>query len=264
MKPFHAYSSAAAVPTWRASLADSRWYPDNFAGWHEIADAVRGRDDVAADNFMLGAQLAFARRDPALPILDHPLNRKHGRAVQLALWGQGNATTMARWLVMEDGTVPLRDRLAHYQALCERFGDLPIDRVLDVDHGRKRFLLLDLARRGADCRAPALAWIDAPTAGAAVPRSFEVAGWAFKDGAGIARVDITLDGRVVAQARYGEPRPHVAAYWRTSRDPAHPNVGFHARVDADGFAPGEHWLGLALHGRDGSVEPWPEQRVLLH
>lgn len=258
-----AHAGIAAVPEWRARLADSRWYPDNFAGWHEIAEATRGLDGLAADNFMLGAQLAFARREAGLPILDHPLNRKHGRAVQLALWGQGGAVAAARWLVMEDSAVTLRERLAHYHALCERLGDLPIERVVEVDHGRKRFLVLDLARRADTCRTPALAWIDAPAAGAQVPRVFDVSGWAFKDGAGIARVEITLDGRVVAQADYGQPRPHVAEYWRTSRDPAHPGVGFDARIEAGAFAPGEHWLGLVLHGRDGSVEPWSEQRVHL-
>ena len=91
----------------------------------------------------------------------------------------------------------------------------------------------------------------------------DVEGWAFKDGAGIARVEITLDGRVVAQAGYGQPRPHVAQFWRTSRDPAHPAVGFEARVDARTLAAGEHWLGLVLHGRDGSVEPWPEQPLRI-
>jgi 4-amino-4-deoxy-L-arabinose transferase-like glycosyltransferase len=258
-----AYAGVAALPAARAGLADSRWYPDNFAGWHEIAAATRGLDDLAADNFMLGAQLAFARRDAALPILDHPLNRKHGRAVQLALWGQGGESTDARWLVLEDTAVPLRDRLVHYQALCRRLGDLPVARVLDLDHGRKRFLVLDLARRGETCRTPALAWIDAPAAGSVAPRVFDLTGWAFKDGVGIARVEVTLDGHVVAQADYGAPRSNVAQYWRVSRDPAQPDVGFEARVDARAFAPGEHWLGLLLHGRDGSVEPWPEQRLRL-
>ena len=28
-------------------------------------------------------------------------------------------------------------------------------------------------------------------------------------------------------------------------------------------ARGVHWLGLRLHGRDGSVEDWPEQRIVV-
>jgi hypothetical protein len=98
---------------------------------------------------------------------------------------------------------------------------------------------------------------------ATVTRRFEVAGWAFKDGAGIARVEVLLDGAVVALADYGSAQPQVAAYWRMSSDPAHPDVGFRAKVDASALKPGTYWLGLRLHGRDGSIEDWPEQRVTL-
>lgn len=260
-----AYATVAATPTLRATLADSRWYPDNFAGWNEIAHATRGLEGVAADNFMLGAQLAFARGDPDLPILDHPLNRKHGRAVQLALWGQGEPAPppQTRWLVIEDSAIPLRERLAYRQQLCKHLGDLPLAQTFEIDHGRKRFLLVDLLRRDAPCVQPVLAWIDTPAPGAHVLRNFDVAGWAFKEGAGIARVEITLNGNLVAQANYGTARPHVAVYWGSSTDPAHPNVGFQARVDAARLAAGEHWLGLVLHGKDGSVERWPEQRMRI-
>ena len=83
------------------------------------------------------------------------------------------------------------------------------------------------------------------------------------NGAGIARVEVTLDGIVVAEADYGQSMPHVAAYWRISPDPAHPNVGFHARIDTGPLGAGRHWLGLVLHGRDGSVEPWAEQQIRI-
>jgi hypothetical protein len=36
-------------------------------------------------------------------------------------------------------------------------------------------------------------------------------------------------------------------------------VYFRARVE--GAPTGKHWLGLRLHGADGSVEDWPEQEV---
>ena len=98
-------------------------------------------------------------------------------------------------------------------------------------------------------------------AGATVDAGFEVAGWAFKDGVGLERVEITLDGKTVAEARYGLDSPGVARYWRISTDPNHPRVGFEATVDATASGPGAHWLGLRLHGRDGSVEAWPELRI---
>jgi hypothetical protein len=66
-----------------------------------------------------------------------------------------------------------------------------------------------------------------------------------------------------ARATYGRSMANVTAYWEGSTDPAHPGVGFDARVDAVRLAPGEHWLGLRLHGTDGSREDWPEQRVVI-
>lgn len=274
-----AWLGVAATPSLRAALADGRGYPDNFAGWREIAAAARERlarmppgTRLVADNFMLGAQLGFARGDADIAVLEHPLNARHGRAPQLALWGLVPDSLSERavptLLVVEDSARPLKARLQGYRDLCARTGALPPPEVLNVDTGRKRFLLFALDPAPAtdaveDCALPALAWIDAPARRARVPGRFEVAGWAFKDGVGLARVEITLDGRVVATARYGEAMPHVAEYWKISRDPNHPRVGFRARIDAGGVEPGRHHLGLILHGADGSVEPWPAQPITI-
>src|SRR3546814_2466364 len=72
----------------------SKWYPSNFAGWDSLADVVceglarmpEGARLVAG-NFKIGAELGFALGDAAITVLDHPLNRAHGRAPQLQLWG---------------------------------------------------------------------------------------------------------------------------------------------------------------------------------
>ena len=266
---------AFATPSLRARLAESSVYPDNFAGWTEVAAAVReARADappgtrVVADNFMLGAQLGFALDEPDLPVLDHPLDHKHGRAAQLQVWGlhrQGRADLGAgpTLLVVEDTARALKDRLAGYHELCRRLGSLPPPRVLNVDHGRKRFLLfrLDTPATSSRCELPALAWIDSPLRGQAVSGAVRVAGWALRDGGGIAAVEVTLDGVPRARAEYGASMPNVAAYWRISTDRNHPRVGFHADLDLSGVAPGTHWLGLRLHGSDGRVEDWPEQRI---
>ena len=75
---------------------------------------------------------------------------------------------------------------------------------------------------------------------------------------------MTLDGRVVAEADYGQENPGVARYWRISTDPNHPRVGWSATVSLDpSVRDGAHWLGLRLHGADGSVEAWPEQPVTI-
>lgn len=261
---------AMASPTWRATLSDSRWYPDNFAGWDSIATELRARNDTApllADDFMLGAQLAFALRQPHIAVLDHPLNHAHGRAAQLAAWGatpDANVLRTGAWtLVMEDSALPMRERLAHYHARCEDVGALPAPASINVDHGRKRFLVFPLAeaRPLSPCTTPAMSWIDTPAIGETVATTFDVQGWAFKDGVGLAHVEVLLDGVVVAQAGYGVPMPNVAAYWQGTTDPMHPNVGFVTRVG--GIALGEHWLALRLHGQDGSIEDGPAQRIVV-
>jgi hypothetical protein len=93
-------------------------------------------------------------------------------------------------------------------------------------------------------------------------------GWAFKEGVGLARIDVLLDGTPIAQARYGIARPEVVGFWRKwrdggSTDPQQPNVGFRAEIDLDQRAPGAYRIGLRLHGRDGSIEDWPERLVHL-
>lgn len=272
------YFIAVSVPSLRAHSADMKWYPSNFAGWDVLADEVaRLRADmpadtrIVADNFKIGAELGFMLDDPRFLVLDHPLNRAHGRAPQIELWGLA-ADARGAWrdrpllLVVGASDVSYRDLLERYHELCAIFGPLPPPAVLNVDHGRQRFLLFRFEQGVADtdrtCIAPAMAWIDVPLPGAAVERDFELGGWAFKEGVGVERVEVILDGAVVAEADYGLAMPGVAAYWRTSLDPGHPDVGFRARIALPGRLPsGQYWLGLRIHGADGSVEDWSEQRI---
>jgi 4-amino-4-deoxy-L-arabinose transferase-like glycosyltransferase len=267
------YYVLASVPALRAQAASRNFHPTNFAGWNELAEAVRARlasmppgTRLLAGNFKIGAELGFALGDADIAVLEHPLNAKHGRAPQLALWGLAHASRASLGhgpllLVASANDVAFRDLLAHYHALCAQVGPLPPPQVLNIDHGRQRFLLfaLDGAMRDGACTAPALAFVDAPASNATVASTFEVAGWAFKEGVGLRAVEILLDGRVVARARYGEANAGVADFWKTSTDPAHPHVYFRGRVE--GAAVGTHWLGLRLHGRDGSVEDWSEQKL---
>jgi 4-amino-4-deoxy-L-arabinose transferase-like glycosyltransferase len=153
------YTQMATVPSGRRLLADSTAYPDNFAGWTEIATMVRavpgvmdGRVELVADNFKLGAQLAFALRQPGLRVLDHRLNHKHGRAMQLGLWGQQASliepATKPRLLVVEDSAIPRRDRQAYYRALCEQSPHARLLHEVEVDDGTKGFALFVLDETG--------------------------------------------------------------------------------------------------------------------
>lgn len=279
------YYVAVSVPDLRARAAAEKWYPSNFAGWDELADAVRlergqmGPDArLVAGSFKIGAELGFALGDPRIPVLDHPLNIKHGRAPQLQLWNLA-AGPRESWpaqfgqawadapvlLVIASSDVQYKHLLERYHHLCGKLGPLPPPQVVNVDHGRQRFLLFRFDSSmptAGNCTAPAMAWIDSPVSGQRVARSFDIAGWAFKDGVGLERVEVTLDGKPVADVAYGASQPGTAAFWRISNDPNQPRVGFSGRLElgADVTA-GRHWLGLRLHGADGSVEAWPEQPI---
>lgn len=267
------YLAVVAQPAGRQWLAAGPAYADNFSGWDVAAAAARRElssmpagTRLVADNFMLGAQLSFALDRGDVAVLDHPLNQKHGRAVQLADWGL-LSPGRAEWgdapvlLVVEDTSRPLKLRLDGYRDLCRRTGGLPPPQVLNVDRGRKRFLLFRLPAPSAACSIPAMAWLESPAAGEAVSGRIDVSGWAFKEGVGVQRVLVTLDGRVVGEAEYGLRRPDVLDYWRMV--PGEDGVGLRARIDVSGHRGGQAWLGLVVQGRDGSVEAWPEQRIRI-
>ena len=270
------YYAAVSMPSLREQSAALKWYPSNFAGWDTLAAEVRERrarmpegTQIVAGNFKIGAELGFALGEPDIPVLEHPLNRAHGRAPQLRLWGLQREHLFERPTLLVAGAsdVEYKHLLQRYHVLCAQLGPLPKPHALNIDHGAQRYVLFEFdgkpAKAGAPCTTPAMAWIDAPVSGAQVGRTFDVAGWAFKDGIGLSAVEILLDGKMVAKAEYGLMNPGAAAYWKISTDPQHPKVGFRARVDAGKFAPGRHWLGLRLHGRDGSVEEWSEQPVTI-
>lgn len=267
---------ALAIPAHdglRERLIGTKAYPSNFADWRLLVEEVRRAlatlppgTRVVADNFKVGAQLGFALGDPRIAVLDHPLNHKHGRAPQLRLWGLEGEVQRPALLVVATDDVKLRDLLDRYHTLCRAVGPLPPPQVVSVDHGARRYLLFRLREpvSAAACVTPAIAHVSQPAPGARVPPRFEVTGWAIKDVVGVRGVTVTLDGRPVARARHGLRDEWPARFYRGRlRDPGQPAVGFRAEVDVSGVAPGRHWLGLWIHGGDGSLEPWAEQPIVI-
>lgn len=270
------YYLVLSIPALRERTASSKYYPYNFAGWNEVAARVRERHArmpagtlLLADNFKIGAELGFHLQRDDIRVLDHPLNHKHGRAPQLALWNLQTDSLPAQpsLLIVSSTDVKLKQLVAHYQSLCERLGPLPAPEVVNIDHGAQRFLLfaLDGQRRTGPCVAPAIAYFNQPRPGASVGRVFDVQGWALKEGVGVAQVVITLDGQPVAQAEYGQPDSWLVNqfYAGRPRDPHGANIGFRAQVQVPATMTGTHWLGMDIIGTDGSRERWAEQRVTI-
>lgn len=267
------YYLMASSSSLREQLAGDKYYPRNFAGWQPLAAAVREElqqmpegSRVLAGNFKVGAELGFQLGRGDIEVLPHPLNDKHGRTAQLAQWNlvHEGERDVPMLLVLSPSDQRFRDLLTRYHAICEQVGPLPPPRVVSNDHGFQRFLLIRLPAKRAQgaCVTPALAYLDSPANGEKVSGALAVKGWAFKEGVGLLRVEVLVDGRSIGDARYG--REHdIRSFWSDSNDPQHPRVGFDAEVDTMTLAPGRHWLGLRLHGRDGSVEQWQEQPFVV-
>jgi hypothetical protein len=269
-----------ALPGGGPRLARVGFYPEMFAGWNAAGAETRARlaamppdAVVVADDFILAAELEFALRG-AKPVisLDHPLNAKHGRALQLALWNRDEHALPAAMphpilLVANENALTLALREPWNRRQCALLPGLRATGELDIDGGRKRILFYrrDPSASGP-CDSPALASLDFPPPDATAAGVLDLRGWATQDGVGVARVEVLLDGRRVAIARYGTDEPGVRSQWPDSDDPQHPYVGFHARADLRDVAPGEHELALRVTGHDGRVRILENRklRVLAH
>ena len=168
-----AYLAAAATPRGTAALAGLKSFPEHFVGWSDAAGQTRAlleqprfTDSVlVADNFMLAAELDFTLGGTrAVYSLDHPLNAKHGRVAQLALWHRDEAGLRAlgphRLLLVAEPTARReRDRAAWMRSLCVRVDALAPVAALDLYDGRKRYRWFSgtipsrAASTGGDCAA---------------------------------------------------------------------------------------------------------------
>ena len=179
--------------------------------------------------------------------------------------GAGKTTLLEALLhaggaIQTAGTIERGNTVSDFDPMEKQRGHSIQASLVSIDHGDQRFLLFRLPAEKwhGPCVTPAMAWINTPQPGAVAAGVLDVQGWAFKDGAGLAGVDVLVDGKLAANADYGADYD-VTRFWKISTDPNHPKVGFSARVDAAGLKPGRHWLGLRLRGADGSVETWSEQ-----
>ena len=146
------YLASATTPSLAERLAGVKAFPEHFVGWNDATERTRdllahtSTDTVlVADNFMLAAELDFAfdgRR--AVYALDHPINLKHGRSPQLALWGRdeaglrsiGHRTVL---LIAEPTARRERERAEWMNTLCSRVADLSPVASMDPFGGRKKY-----------------------------------------------------------------------------------------------------------------------------
>lgn len=249
---------------------NSRAYPDNLLGWSEAAAAARemmvaaqGPAYLMADNFMLAAELSFELDGLPVFSLAHPLNTKHGRARQIAIWDLDESAWLRdvandTLLVMEVSAVKAEDLPAWLHRSCELIGGWHLERQMQLHAGRKHFIFFRQDRELAGyCDYPAIAYLDEPAATAVLSGDFSVSGWAFEDNEGVAAVEVQVDGTAVGEARYGLSRPGVQGFFPQSTDPGHPAVGFELTLDSTDYTNGWHDLRVVVLAVDGGQHPGP-------
>ncbi|HET7663422.1 MAG TPA: glycosyltransferase family 39 protein [Rhodanobacteraceae bacterium] len=135
------------------ALHETKAFPTNFTGWRQSANVVRrlladmpANTVLVADNFILGAELEF-QLDSMRPVyvLDSPLNVKHGRAAQLAVWQrdekglyQSRAGAPAL-LVVDEWILRAHQRPKWLGSVCSRMADPQFLERLDLYDGERRF-----------------------------------------------------------------------------------------------------------------------------
>lgn len=134
-------------------LQGMKAFPVNFTGWRASAAKTRQlldtmpRDTVlVADNFMLAAELDFAL-DGQRPVytLDSPLNAKHGRAVQEAVWQRDEAGLRATHagdpalLVVDEWILRAQQRPGWLGSICSRVAKPQFLTRLDLYGDMRRF-----------------------------------------------------------------------------------------------------------------------------
>ena len=196
------------------------------------------------------AELAHLEKTLAVQSLKHPLNEKHGRSTQLAIWGLDQGTELADkagWLVIEETALKLQHRLTWARHICASFPEARwLEDVLTFGE-RNRFRIFRL--HGGHCDLPALAYLDQPRPDARFSGAVPVSGWAFDDDQGIESIWAVVDGEWRSQVRYGLPEPGVKKLFSDSTDPGHPDVGFATTL---ALPPGAHTLAIELRSRDGT------------
>jgi beta-N-acetylglucosaminidase len=93
-----------------------------------------------------------------------------------------------------------------------------------------------------------LGFIDTPSAGSNVKGIFNVRGW-FLNSSGVANVEVLVDGQVIGEAQYGNPRPDVLKVFPEYQNA---NAGYEFALDTRILTNGTHSIAVRSTGLNGS------------
>lgn len=147
------------------------------------------------------------------------------------------------------------DEVAFRRRLCRRFEGIRQERIVELPPGRTAVGLFtarvrpQLGPEPAGCPLLPSLYVARPERAEAVEAGANFYG-AAADPAGVRRVEVLVDGRVVAQARIGLDPPGGRVDAVLAYDPAYPRVQFDFQLPS-GLSPGAHRLSLRAHTCDG-------------
>lgn len=148
-------------------------------------------------------------------------------------------------------------QVAFRRRLCRRFEAIEEERIVELPPGRTALSLFtarvrpSLGPEAAPCPLLPPVYLARPLRAEAVEPGSNYYG-AVADRAGVARVDILLDGVSSVQARLGLDPPGGRVDAVLAYDPAYPRVQFDFQLRG-GLKPGAHRLAVRVTTRDGRV-----------
>jgi len=89
--------------------------------------------------------------------------------------------------------------------------------------------------------------LDTPSNGATINGVYLVKGW-YLDQEGVAKVEVFMDGQLIGEAMYGEPRPDIEKAYPGYMNP---NAGFQYQLDTTTMAEGSHVLSVMVTNQKG-------------
>jgi hypothetical protein len=141
-------------------------FTENARGWEELAKKTdeivktTSAKSITTDNFKTLSTLKFyLNTDLDITVLQHPLNRKHGRQIQLDIMQYTQQeTNQNKLLVVEHSALKLQQSIPFYQQACETLNGIKLIDTLDYAEGIKTYYFFETG--DGICHLPPVIYIE--------------------------------------------------------------------------------------------------------
>lgn len=255
---------AVNLMAWQ-SAGETRLYGGDLEDWSDLhrpldTALLRLPGDapaiVVASDHVTASQIAVAA-DPGAPVyaLDHPTDAAQGFQFYWDNWGRGeadlpDAAEAVIALREPDYLYRSAERTAFRARLCGKFGDIEKLATVPLAPGVVRVSIYT-ARTGGEtppaaCPLLPKAMIEQPQAAERMARNARPVYGVAAHPDGVRRIDVLLDGRVIAGTDQRHDLPGYRFPEVLDFDPAYPAVYWDLRVDFAPYEPGKHALGVRV------------------